>query len=164
MVRRAIYAGSFDCYTNGHHDISKKAARLFDELHIVIAINSQKTRRFPAEEMAEAIRESLREDGIDNCIITVCSQITADYCIENDVGYFVRGLRNSLDYNYEETIACANKLFAPELETIYLRAENAAISSSIVEEMFYYGKDISGLVPGPVYRLLLSLRERKDKE
>ena len=72
--------------------------------------------------------------------------------------------RSGVDYNYEETIACANKLIAPELETIYLRAENAAISSSIVEEMFHYGKDISGLVPGPVYRLLLSLREKEAEE
>ncbi|MBO5543591.1 MAG: pantetheine-phosphate adenylyltransferase [Oscillospiraceae bacterium] len=154
MAKKAIYAGSFDCYTNGHHDIVKKASRLFDELHIVVSVNSQKSRRFPAEAMVEAIRESLALDGIENCVVAICSGITADYCLAHDIGYFVRGLRNSLDYNYEENIASGNKLIAPELETLYFRSDNAGISSSIAVEMALYGRDFSGLVPEPVYRMV----------
>lgn len=159
MKRKAIYAGSFDCYTKGHHEIVKKAARLFDELHILIAVNSQKKRRFPADDMADAIAESIAADGITNCIVLVYDGITADYCLKHGIDYLVRGLRNSIDYSYEETIACTNKMLAPGLETIYLRAgAHTAISSSIVEEMLSYGKDISKLVTSSVLRLLKSYK------
>mgnify|MGYP002868985446 CR=1 FL=1 len=163
MEKKAIYAGSFDCYTNGHHDIVRKASRLFDQLYIVVSCNSEKVRRYPVAEMIGAIRESLAQDGITNCVVDSCDGVVADYCLAHQIGYFVRGLRNSLDYNYEETIACANKLIAPALETVYLRADNAAISSSIVDEMLRYGKDFSGLVPKPVYRVLISGSHASDK-
>ena len=155
MKRKAIYAGSFDIYTNSHHDVALKAAKLFDELHIVISISDKDRRRFPAAEMERAIRESLKNDGVTNVAVTSYKGVIADYCIEQGIGYFVRGLRNSIDYTYEESIACANKLIAPELETIYLRAEDSAVSATIVEELYLYGKDYSQLVPEPVYRMLM---------
>ena len=159
MDRKAIYAGSFECYTNSHHDVALKAAKLFDELHVVISTNGQQNRRFPVADMEQAIRESLALDGVTNCIVTSYEGVVADYCIEKGIGYFVRGLRNSIDYTYEESIACANKMIAPELETIYLRAAYSAVSATIVEEMFLYGKDCSQLVPEPVYRLLKRLEK-----
>ena len=129
----AVYAGSFDCYTNGHHDIVKKAAVLFDRLYIVIAVNSEKRRRYPAELMQTAIARTL----------------------ENDIGYAIRGLRNRMDYDYEENIAAVNKLIAPNLETVYFRADNNGISSSLIAELSKYRKDFSGLVPPAVNELLL---------
>lgn len=129
----AVYAGSFDCYTNGHHDIVKKAAVLFDRLYIVIAVNSEKRRRYPAELMQTAIARTL----------------------ENDIGYTIRGLRNRMDYDYEENIAAVNKLIAPNLETVYFRADNNGISSSLIAELSKYRKDFSGLVPPAVNELLL---------
>ena len=129
----AVYAGSFDCYTNGHHDIVKKAAVLFDRLYIVIAVNSEKRRRYPAELMQAAIARTL----------------------ENDIGYAIRGLRNRMDYDYEENIAAVNKLIAPNLETVYFRADNNGISSSLIAELSKYRKDFSGLVPPAVNELLL---------
>lgn len=129
----AAYAGSFDCYTNGHHDIVKKAAVLFDRLYIVIAVNSEKRRRYPAELMQTAIARTL----------------------ENDIGYTIRGLRNRMDYDYEENIATVNKLIAPNLETVYFRADNNGISSSLIAELSKYRKDFSGLVPPAVNELLL---------
>lgn len=129
----AVYAGSFDYYTNGHHDIVKKAAVLFDRLYIVIAVNSEKSRRYPAELMQTAIARTL----------------------ENDIGYTIRGLRNRMDYDYEENIATVNKLIAPNLETVYFRADNNGISSSLIAELSKYRKDFSGLVPPAVNELLL---------
>ena len=129
----AVYTGSFDCYTNGHHDIVKKAAVLFDRLYIVIAVNSEKRRRYPAELMQTAIARTL----------------------ENDIGYTIRGLRNRMDYDYEENIATVNKLIAPNLETVYFRADNNGISSSLIAELSKYRKDFSGLVPPAVNELLL---------
>lgn len=132
-MMNAVYAGSFDCYTNGHHDIVKKAAVLFDRLYIVIAVNSEKRRRYPAELMQTAIARTL----------------------ENDIGYTIRGLRNRMDYDYEENIAAVNKLIAPNLETMYFRADNNGISSSLIAELSKYRKDFSGLVPPAVNGLLL---------
>ena len=129
----AVYAGSFDCYTNGHHDIVKKAAVLFDRLYIVIAVNSEKRRRYPAELMQTAIARTL----------------------ENDIGYTIRGLRNRMDYDYEENIAAVNKLIAPNLETVYFRADNNGISSSLIAELSKYRKDFSDFVPPAVNELLL---------
>ena len=132
-MMNAVYAGSFDCYTNGYHDIVKKAAVLFDRLYIVIAVNSEKRRRYPAELMQTAIARTL----------------------ENDIGYTIRGLRNRMDYDYEENIAAVNKLIAPNLETVYFRADNNGISSSLIAELSKYRKDFSGLVPPAVNELLL---------
>lgn len=132
-MMNAVYAGSFDCYTNGHHDIVKKAAVLFDRLYIVIAVNSEKRRRYPAELMQTAI---------------ACT-------LENDIGYTIRGLRNRMDYDYEENIAAVNKLIAPNLETVYFRADNNGISSSLIAELSKYRKDFSGLVPPAVNELML---------
>ena len=129
----AVYAGSFDYYTNGHHDIVKKAAVLFDRLYIVIAVNSEKSRRYPAELMQTAIARTL----------------------ENDIGYTIRGLRNRMDYDYEKNIAAVNKLVAPNLETVYFRADNNGISSSLIAELSKFRKDFSGLVPPAVNELLL---------
>lgn len=129
----AVYAGSFDYYTNGHHDIVKKAAVLFDRLYIVIAVNSEKSRRYPAELMQTAIARTL----------------------ENDIGYTIRGLRNRMDYDYEENIATVNKLIAPNLETVYFRADNNGIPSSLIAELSKYRKDFSDLVPPAVNELLL---------
>lgn len=152
---KAIYAGSFDCYTNGHHDIVKKASALFDELYIVIAVNSEKHRRYPAELMSEAIERTLADEGIRNCTVCIHDGVVADFCNENGIEYTIRGLRNRMDYDYEENIAAVNKLIAPNLETIYFRAENSGISSSLIAELSKYRKDFSGLVPAAVNKLLL---------
>ncbi len=152
---RAVYAGSFDCYTNGHHDIVKKASAMFEKLYIVVAANSEKSRRYPADLMADAINCTLKEEGITNCVVQVYEGVIADFCNENDIGYTIRGLRNRMDYDYEENIAAVNKLIAPKLETIYFRADNSGISSSLIAELSKYRKDFSGLVPRAVNNLLL---------
>lgn len=158
---KALYAGSFDCYTNGHHHIVKLASRVFDELHIVVAVNTNKQRMFPADDMVNVISKALEDDGIVNC--TVCEHIglIADYCNTHNINLLVRGLRNSMDYNYEENIAEVNKLINPNLESVYFRSDNAAISSTMVREMLTYGRDISKLVPPSVWNYLCSSKPLK---
>ena len=151
---KAVYAGSFDPYTNGHKDIIRKAAKLFDELHIIIGINQKKTRTFTAQEMAKAIKDDVIEAGIKNCKVVVFDGVIALYCKENDIKYTVRGLRNNMDYNYEENISEVNKLINPDLETVYLRADVKAISSSMVKELLSYNQDIMSFVPPAVLELV----------
>lgn len=153
-MKKAVYAGSFDPFTNGHLDIVKKASKLFDELHIVIGYNADKKRRYNISYSKEAIENVLKDLNITNCKVLIYDKLIAKYCKENDIEYFVRGLRNSMDFNYEENISEVNKLINPSLETIYLRAENVAISSSMVRELYEYGQDVSKYVPPQILPLL----------
>ena len=151
---KAVYAGSFDCYTNGHHDIVKKASFIFDEVHVLIASNAEKHRSFPAEDMVRVIEKSLQQDNIINTKVSVHDGLVAEYAEKTGIKYLIRGLRNETDYQYEENIACINRLISPKLETIYFRTDNMAISSSMIKEMLKYGRDISQYVPSPVYEYL----------
>ena len=152
MAKTAIYPGFFDPFTNGHLDMVKKAADIFDHVYVVIGVNSSKHRSFPAEEVAQAIRETLEEHQIRNCTVCICDGLVAEYARMQGADYMVRGLRNNMDYNYEENIAAVNKLINPELEYVYFRANNIAVSSSMVKELLSYGKDISGYVPEAMLR------------
>lgn len=154
MSRKAIYPGSFDPFTNGHLDIVKKAAALFDEVYVVIGVNARKRRSFPEGRMEDAIRKTMDQLGLQNVFVTVHDGLVAEFAKTNGIKYMIRGLRNNMDYNYEENMAEVNKLIAPELEYIYFRAENVALSSSMVKELHGYGVDVSAYVPEAVYDIL----------
>lgn len=162
MERIAIYPGSFDPFTNGHLDIVKKASALFHKVYVVIGVNASKKRAYSSEEMQKAISQALRELGINNCIVCAYEGLMAEFAMEHGAGYMIRGLRNNLDYNYEENLAEVNKLINPGLEYVYFRAENVAVSSSMVKELSGYGKDVSAFVPAAVYRLMAKERENQD--
>lgn len=148
--RKAIVSGSYDPFTYGHLSIVKKAAEMFDEVHVVIFNNSKKTRYCDIDSMVVAIKLALKEAGIENCVVKRDDGLLAKYCKENDIKYTVRGLRNNMDYNYEENIAEVNHLVNPELESVYLRADYVGISSSMVKELYSYGEDVSKYVPKSV--------------
>ena len=155
MPKRAIYPGSFDPFTNGHLDIVKKSAALFDEVDVVIGINANKRRTFSAEAVKTAIEATLSELGLDHVSVTVHDGLVAEYAKTNNIGYMIRGLRNNMDYNYEENIAEVNKLINPYMEYVYFRAENVALSSSMVKELHSYGLDVSPYVPKAIFDIVL---------
>lgn len=154
MYKSAIYPGSFDPFTNGHMDIVKKSAKLFEKVYILIGVNPNKKRTFKCEDIKNAITETLSEVGIDNCEVYVWDGLVAEFAKQHNIGYMIRGLRNSMDYNYEENIAEVNKLVNPFLEYVYFRAENVAVSSSMVKELAYYNQDVSKYIPKAVQRLM----------
>ena len=147
MNKKALYPGSFDPFTNGHLDIVKMAADLFDQVYIVIGINAMKKRSTDPEAMKNAIEQTLEDCNITNCTVCIHDGLIAAFAKEQGIGYMIRGLRNNMDYNYEENIAEVNKLINPNMEYIYFRAENVAVSSSMVKELHAYGQDISKYVP-----------------
>jgi len=86
--------------------------------------------------------------------VAVYEGLVAQYAKANGIKYMIRGLRNNLDYNYEENIAEVNKLINPEMEYVYFRAENVAVSSSMVKELHGYGQDVSVYLPKPVFDIM----------
>ena len=154
MGKTAIYPGSFDPFTNGHLDIVRKASDIFEKVYVVIGVNAEKARSFAAEPMAQAIRDTLTGQGITNCEVVIWKGLVAEYARLRGTEYMIRGLRNNMDYNYEENIAAVNKLINPELEYVYFRSNNIAVSSSMVKELHSYHKYVSGYVPAAVLPLL----------
>lgn len=153
-MNKAVYAASFDPFTNGHLDVLKKACGIFGEVHAVIAINADKTRKYSQIYMKEAIEKVIERNGITNCKVVVYDGLIAQYCIDNNIQYTVRGLRNFMDFGYEENIANVNKRIMPQLETVYLRADHADISSSAVRELYSYNRDVSDMVPEEILPIL----------
>lgn len=151
---RAIYAGSFDPFTNGHLDIVKEAARIFDHVVVVCAINSKKTPRFNRDEMWRAIKKCLLNNKIFNVNVDVSDALISDLAVQYGATYLIRGLRNTMDFMYEEEIAKFNSRINPELHTIYIRAHDEIISSSVVKELLSYKKDVSDLIPHEILEVI----------
>ena len=154
MIKKAIYPGSFDPFTNGHLDIVRKAAAIFDQVYVVIGVNAKKKRTFDSDKMIAAIRQALEDAGITNAVVCAHDGLVAAYAKEEGIRYMIRGLRNNMDYNYEENIAEVNKLINPEMESVYFRADNVAVSSSMVKELHSYGLDVSPYLPRAIYEIL----------
>lgn len=153
-MNKAIVAGSFDPFTNGHLTIVKKATDIFDEVIVVIGVNANKTRHYQSEKICEAINTTLSEEGLINCRCVCFSGPIAMYCKENGIKYTVRGLRNNMDFHYESEITKINRLVNPDLETVYLPADNDAISSSMVREFLQLGLEVEDYIPTEIMKLL----------
>lgn len=151
---KAVYAGSFDPFTNGHLEIVWEAAKLFDAVLILCAVNPKKSPTFSRRGMVVAIDRCLRAQGLSNVRGISSDALTADVCARYGAEYLVRGLRNTGDYLYEEEIARFNQKINPGLKTIYFRAVDASISSTMVKELFSRGKDVSEYVPMEIAAIL----------
>jgi len=147
MKKIALFPGSFDPYTSGHHDIVMRALDIFDEVVVGIGSNSNKSRYFTIEVMTAKILESLK--GEKRVRVEVYAGLTATFAQQIGARYIVRGLRNTTDFEYENTIAQANKHVWSELETVFLiTSPNLAfISSTIVRDLHKYGTDVSNFLP-----------------
>jgi len=151
MTRIALFPGSFDPFTKGHEDIVLRGLNLFDEVVIAIGYNSTKNQRyFPVEKMVEKIQATF--SNRKNIKVITYSRLTATLAKELGAKFLLRGLRNTTDFEYENSIAQVNKHLNQELESVFLitSPELAAISSSIIREVHRYGGDVSAFLP---YRL-----------
>lgn len=148
MKRIALFAGSFDPFTRGHEDIVIRGLKVFDEIVIAIGYNSQKSSRyFPIETMVDRISQTFK--GNDRIKVITYSELTAELARKQGARYLLRGLRNTTDFEYENSVAQVNKLLNDELESVFLitSPEFAAISSTIIREVHRYGGDVSMLIP-----------------
>ncbi len=149
-----FYAGSFDPFTNGHLEVLKKASKLFDKIVVGIGKNPNKVRHYNEEEMRKAIHYTLQREGICAEVI-IYKGLTLEAAKKHHSIYLIRGLRNEIDYKYEEEIATYNEEHSG-IDTIYLRAGKVGnISSTLVRERLEAKEDIKGLVPESVYQYLI---------
>ena len=154
-MRKAIYPGSFDPVTNGHLDIINRAVELCDRLIVAVARNSEKKNLFSADERVSMLSSCCYEDN-NKIEIVEFGGLLADYCVENEISFIVRGLRAIADFEYEYAMALMNKRLAPQVDTVFLIAsnENSFVSSRIVREVVSLNGDVSSLVPSSILPLL----------
>jgi pantetheine-phosphate adenylyltransferase len=153
VERVAIYPGSFDPITNGHVDLARRAARLFDRL--VVAVydgggRAVKRGLFTAEERVTLARECLAD--LPNVSVDTFEELLVDYARGMGAQTIVRGLRAVSDFEDEFKLAHMYRHLAPELEVVFLMTSpsNSFISSSFIREVASLGGDVSGLVPPQV--------------
>ena len=151
-MKIAVYPGSFDPITNGHLDVLKRACRAFDKVILLLAVNPSKKSAFTVEERLAMMKEAVADIG--NVEIDFTSGLTVQYAKEHDAYHIIRGLRAVTDFEYEFQLAAANRFIAPDVDMVFFMSQvsNSFISSSMVNEMWKNGADISELVPPAVLK------------
>ena len=145
-MKTAIFPGSFDPFTVGHQDIVRRALPLFDRIVIGVGVNAQKTPLFSPEERVEMIRKAFKDEP--RITVRTYSNLTVDFAREEGAEFMLRGVRSTIDFEYEKAFAEANKQLSG-LETVLMltKPEYEHISSSLVRDLYNYGKDITPYLP-----------------
>lgn len=154
MRRVAIYPGSFDPITNGHLDVVRRAARMFDQVIVAIARDTEKTPLFSVAERVHFVQQSVR--GLRNVSVDAFSGLLVNYVRRKKARVIVRGLRAVSDFEFEFQLALMNRQLAPKVETIFLmpKDEYTFISSRLVREIAALGGTVSKFVPAAVQQAL----------
>lgn len=149
-----FYAGSFDPFTNGHLHVIEKSAKLFDKVIVGIGVHPNKKRRFDKELMKKTMEKVLNRKKIENVTVIFYDNLSVDVAAEYNATFLVRGIRNGMDYEYEENLATINEELTG-IDTVYIRAGKLGnISSSMVMELLNYNKDVSKYLPEEVIELV----------
>ena len=150
QLKIGIFPGSFDPITVGHEYIILKAAKLVDSLVIGIGSNSHKKHQFDVAIREEWVKKTF--DSHQNILVKKYDGLTVDFAKKENASFIFRGLRSTIDFEYEKQIAETNSLMNKEIETIFLLASSryGMISSSIVRQIFINNGDINSLIPNAV--------------
>ncbi len=154
MPVKALYPGTFDPPTNGHIDLIKRGAKIFDHLTVAVLNNPVKDPLFTVEERAEMLREVTAEIG--NVSVARFDGLMVEFARQQGASAVLRGIRAISDYEHEFQMALMNRRLAPEVETVFLQPAGrySFVSSRMVKEVFSFGGDITGLVPPNVLKRL----------
>ncbi|MBP8944693.1 MAG: pantetheine-phosphate adenylyltransferase [Paludibacteraceae bacterium] len=145
-MKRAIFPGTFDPFTIGHYSIVQRGLKLFDEIVIAIGTNQAKKTFFSLEKRKEIINQAFVNEL--RVKIMIYDSLTVDFARSIQANFILRGLRSVTDFEYEHSIADANRKIAG-IETVILftEYEYSYISSTVVRDLISYGKDISAFLP-----------------
>ena len=157
MHRIAVVPGSFDPITLGHLDVIDRAAGIFDELHVLVVHNPDKTALLPVAQRVSLIERAITDAGIrGNVVVTSWTVgLLVDYCTDVGASVLVKGVRSQVDVAYETPMAIVNRNLAG-VETIFLLPDpaHAHVSSSLVRQVAALGGDVSPYVPRAVAEYL----------
>ena len=159
-TKRALYAGSFDPFTNGHKDIIDRALNIFDEIVIVVAVSPSKKSLFSIEQRKKIIEQVFKKEK--RVKVDIWEGLIVDYVEKNNIHSLVRGLRPTGDFDPEFQMASMNRKLSPQTETVFLMTGDHYyyISSSLVKEVFSHGGAVQDLVPQEVYKAMKSLKNK----
>ena len=160
-MNRALYPGTFDPITKGHGDLIERAARLFDEVIVAVAVNSKKNPLFSLEKRVELA--SVVCAHLPNVRVVGFSTLLAHFAHEQQANVLIRGLRAVSDFEYEFQLANMNRRLMPELESVFLTPaeENSFISSTLVKEVALHGGDIRQFVDPVVAQAIATKQQQR---
>lgn len=160
----AIYPGTFDPFSLGHENIVRRAAKIFDSVVIAIAKGHHKMPCFSLDERLEIVRQIMLD--LPQIRVVAFSGLLIDFLHEQNAGVIVRGLRSVKDFDYESPLAGLHRQISPEVETVFLCAENAHVftTSTLIREMAFLNGDISQLVHPLVVEKMRQKKENNPTE
>jgi pantetheine-phosphate adenylyltransferase len=159
MKRKAMYPGTFDPITNGHHDLVRRAAGIFDRVIVAVAANPNKAPLFPLTLRVELSRAVLAD--LPNVEVTGYSELTVEFALKHDLNVILRGLRAVSDFEFEFQLANMCRHLAPEIETVFMTPQEqfTFISSTLVREVAILGGNVAEFVH-PIVAEALRARQR----
>ena len=162
--RTALYPGTFDPITNGHFDLVRRAALLFDRVIVAIADSPRKEPLFPLATRVELVRETCK--GLGGVEVRSFTGLLAEEYQRLGIQVVIKGLRSVADFEYEFQQSQANRRLVPSLETMFFMPNdrNMCISSSLVREIYGLGGDVGDFVPENVRRALAGMRAAEERK
>ncbi|MBO5328480.1 MAG: pantetheine-phosphate adenylyltransferase [Clostridia bacterium] len=161
-MKKCVFAGTFDPPTKGHETVINNCLKLFDEVVVAVMVNTAKAPVFTTEERVELLKKLYRENK-NVKVISFCGA-AVDLLESENTPFYVRGIRNTVDFEYENQNFFANKKLKDDIITIYLPAEQdeIQISSTLVKNSVTFKKDFKYCVPDKIYTDILTLLENKN--
>jgi len=155
-MRVCVYPGSFDPFTVGHHDVLEHAVAMFDLVYVSVLNNGMKHPVFSVDERVDMIQRMVDLEGIQKVVVSHFDGLLVEYARSVGASCIIRGLRATMDFEYEFQINALNRHLAPDVDTVYFMAspEHSFLSSSAIREIGVLGGSIQGLVPESIENII----------
>lgn len=161
-MKTCVFAGTFDPPTSGHKEVVEKALKIFDGVTVALMINTDKTCLFSSDERLTLLKELFGADG--RIKVVAYDGAVVDLLKEENTPFYVRGVRDTIDFEYENRNHFASKKLMDGLITVYIPAEQESlhISSTLVRNSFKFNKEFYGYIPSEIRESVRKILEAKN--